>query len=174
MTLELLLPMLLVAQGLMGGVDTLVNHEIIERLPHRPSARREIGLHAVRESIYATLFIGLAWFQWHGAAALAIGGLLAAELLVTASDELVENRTRVLPQNERVLHVFLAVNLGFIIAAAIPMLYEWRAHATGLPRIDPTPTSWILTGLGAAAAFWSLRDLLAWRRLGRARFSSFE
>ena len=174
MTLELLLPMLLVAQGLVVGVDTLVNHEIIERLPHRPSARREIGFHAIRESIYATLFIGLAWFQWHGAAALAIAALLAAEILVTATDEYVENRTRVLPQNERVLHVFLAINLGLIIAVTIPILYEWHARATELWRVDLTPTSWFLTALGAVAAFWSLRDLLAWRRLGRARFSSFE
>ena len=70
--------------------------------------------------------------------------------------------------------MFLAINLGLIIAVTIPILYEWRTRATQLWRVDLTPTSWILTALGALAAFWSLRDLLAWRRLGRARFSSFE
>jgi hypothetical protein len=29
----------------MGGIDTLVNHELIEALPHRRPARTEIGLH---------------------------------------------------------------------------------------------------------------------------------
>lgn len=66
---EIILPALLVLQGIVGGVDTLINHEIIERLPHRVEARNEIGLHWVRETIYACLFGGLAWFEFHGAAA---------------------------------------------------------------------------------------------------------
>jgi hypothetical protein len=173
-TLESLLPMMLLAQGVMGGVDTLLNHEIIERLPYRPKARREIGLHAIREAIYATLFGGLAWFQWHGTAALAIAALLVAEVLVTASDEFIENRTRVLPQNERVLHVFLTLNLGLIIAVTVPILSEWVTRPDGLVRTDHGVVSWVLSVLAAFAAAWSLRDLLAFRRLGHARFSSFE
>jgi len=38
----------------------------------------EVGLHALREGIYAALFLGLGWFQWHGATAAVIAGLLAA------------------------------------------------------------------------------------------------
>ena len=173
MTLESLLPALLVAQGALGGIDTLLNHEIIERLPYRPKARGEIGLHSMRETIYAALFAGLAWFEWHGMAALAIAALLAAEVLVTAADEFIENRTRVLPQNERVLHVLLTLNLGLIIAVAIPVLYEWASSRSGLVRIDYGLASWVLSALAAAAAAWSLRDLIAWRRLGKARYSSF-
>ena len=41
---------------------------------------------------------------------------LRMHLLVTAWDEFVENRSRVLPQNERVLHVFLTLNLGGVRA----------------------------------------------------------
>ena len=174
MTLESLLPMMLAAQGVMGGFDTLVNHEIIERLPYRPKAQREIELHAVREAIYAGLFAGLAWFQWHGLAALAIAALLGAEVLVTAADGFVENRTRVLPQNERVLHVFLTLNLGLVIAVMVPILSDWAARPTGLVRTDHGIVSWILTAFAAASAAWSLRDLLASRRLARARFSSFD
>ena len=173
-SLEALLPAMLAAQGVMGGIDTLLNHELIERLPYRPKARREIGLHSIREAIYATLFAGLAWFQWHGMAALAIVALLAAEVLVTASDELVENRTRVLPQNERVLHVLLTLNLGLVIAVMAPILSEWGSLPDGLERTDHGILSWVLTALALMAGAWSLRDLLAWRRLGYARFSSFE
>lgn len=171
---EALLPMMLVAQGVMGGIDTLLNHEIIERLPYRPKARREIGLHSVREATYATLFAGLAWFEWHGMAAIAIAGLLMTEVLVTAADAFVENRTRVLPQNERVLHVLLTLNLGLIIAVMVPILSDWAARSSGLARTDNGITLWGLTAFAVVSAGWSLRDLLAWRRLGHARFNSFE
>lgn len=166
---ESVLPVLLVAQGLMGGVDTLLNHEMIERLPYRSQARREIGLHSIREAIYATLFGGIAWFVWHGATAAAIAALLLAEVMVTVADEHVENRTRVLPQNERVLHVFLTLNLGLIIAVLVPVLVDWSSHTTTLVRTDHGWLSWVLSALSAAAAAWSLRDLLAWRRLQAAR-----
>ena len=99
-----LLPYLLAAQGLMGAYDTLVHHELVERLPRRMEARREIGLHSIRESLYAVLFIGLGWFAWHGALAPLMVGVLVAEIGVDAVDEWTENRVRVLPQNERVLH----------------------------------------------------------------------
>lgn len=165
MSLAGILPHVLVAQALLGGFDTLVNHELIERLPHRPSARREIGLHGVREATYGALFLGLGWFQWHGALSFAIGALLLLEVAVTATDEFVENRTRVLPQNERVLHVFLTLNYGVIVALLVPLLLEWSAHPTGLEPIHHGWTSWVLAMLGASSLAWSVRDLLAWRRL---------
>jgi uncharacterized protein len=169
MTAEALIPYLLLVQGVLGGADTLLNHELIERLPYRVSARREIGLHSIREAIYATLFCGLAWNEWHGMLALAIAALVLAEVLVTASDEFVENHSRVLPNNERVLHVFLTLNLGLIIALLVPTLLQWSADPTGFEPRDEGWISWALTGLGAAAAAWSLRDLVAWRRLSMAR-----
>jgi hypothetical protein len=167
MALENLVPLLLIAQGVMGGADTLLNHELIERLPHRMKARTEIGLHAIREAIYATLFAGLGWFAWHGAAAAAIAGLLAAEVLVTCCDEYVENQTRVMPQNERVLHIFLTLNLGVIIAVLVPVLLDWSTKPTQWVPLDHGLPSWVLSALAIIAAAWSIRDLLAWRRLRR-------
>lgn len=167
MTGESPLVALLVAQGILGGIDTLLNHELIERLPYRLEARTEIGLHALREAIYGSLFLGLAWLAWHGALALVIAGLVFAEVLVSASDELVENKIRVLPQNERVLHFFLALNLGLIIAALLSTLAGWFSLPTGLARADHGLITWALSLLGIGAAAWSVRDLLAWRRLRR-------
>lgn len=169
MALETLLPLLLIAQGVMGGVDTLLNHELIERLPHRMKARTEIGLHAIREAIYATLFAGLGWYAWHGAAAAAIAALLAAEILVTCCDEYVENQTRVMPQNERVLHIFLTLNLGVIIAVLAPVLLEWSTYPTRWVPVDYGLPSWVLSALAITAIAWSIRDALAWRRLRRER-----
>jgi hypothetical protein len=167
---ESLLPVLLAAQGVMGGFDTLVNHEMIARLPQRPEARREIGLHSIRESIYGALFLGLAWFAWQGAWAFAVAALLAAEIVDTACDEYVENKTRVLPQNERVLHVLLTLNLGLITATLAVVLVQWAQLPTGVVRIDHGFLAWILTALGLASLAWSLRDFLAWRRLPSAPF----
>jgi uncharacterized protein len=161
------LPALLALQGVMGAIDTLVNHELLEALPQRREARREIGLHAMREAVYGALFLGFAWFAWQGAFAAVIGALLAAEVAVTVSDELVENRIRVLPQNERALHVFLTLNFGAIIALFVPLLLDWRAHPNELAPAHHGWMSWALSLLGLASAAWSVRDLLAFRRLGR-------
>ena len=116
----------------------------------------------------SALFVGLAWFAWHGALALVIAALLAAELLVTAVDEFVENRIRVLPQNERVLHVFLTLNLGLLIALLAPVLLDWYRQPLELAGRSHGALSWLLTALGVAAGAWSLRDFVAWRRLRRA------
>ena len=167
--MEGLLPALLVAQGVMGGIDTLLNHELIAKLPRRPEARTEIGLHVVREAIWAGLFAGLGWFAWHGAAAAIIAALLVAEIGITAWDEFVENRIRVLPQNERMLHVVLTLNLGVVIALLVPLLLAWGKEPTGIVATSHGALSWILSLLALAAGAWSMRDLFAWRRLGYAQ-----
>ena len=162
------LPWLLVAQGVVGGFDTLYNHELVERLPHRPEAHAEIGLHAAREAIYAALFAGLAWLAFEGAAAWIVAALVVAEVIVTTRDELVENRIRVLPQNERVAHLLLTLNLGVIIALLVPQLVDWSGRPTALAPIERGVTSWLLSALAAASIAWSMRDAAAWRRLRRA------
>jgi hypothetical protein len=164
MTAEGFIPIALALQGALGAVDTLVNHELIEGLRRRPEARGEVGLHALREAIYASLFGGLAWFAWHGAAAAVVGALLVAEVVVTALDESVENRIRVLPQNERVLHVFLTLNLGVLLALLVPVLSEWSRQPGALVPLQHGALSWLLTAFAVASAIWSVLDFLAWRR----------
>ena len=56
------LPWLLLLQGVLAGVDTLLNHELIARLPQRQQARTEVGIHVFREMIWTILLFGLAWF----------------------------------------------------------------------------------------------------------------
>jgi len=162
---EAVLVGLLVVQGLMGAVDTLVNHELIERLPQRVEARSELGLHSVRELLYAVIFIGLGWFEWHGALALVIAAILLAEIAVDAVDEWTENRVRVLPQNERVLHFFLVLNLGAITVLVMVLTTSWRADPTRLVLRDTGWLSWALLFFGVSSAAWSVRDFIAWRRL---------
>ena len=160
---ESLVPWVLAVQGALGAVDTLLNHEFIARLRQRPEARREVGLHAIREAIYAALFLGLGWFAWHGAAAAAVGVLLAAEVAVTVLDESVENRSRVLPQNERALHVFMTLNYGVLLALAVPVLVEWSRQPSALAPAHHGWLAWLLSAFAAASIVWSLLDFQAWR-----------
>lgn len=168
MDLGVLAAGLLALQGVLGGIDTVLNHELIVKLPRRPEARGEIGLHSIREAIYACLFGGLAWFAWLGAAAGLLAALLIGEVVNTACDEWTENRVRVLPQNERVLHIFLTLNLGAIVTLLVPTIWQWSGEPTGFSPRNYGALSWLLTAFAALGVFWSLRDFLAWRRLGRA------
>jgi hypothetical protein len=165
---EAWLPWLLALQGVLAGFDTVLNHELIARLPQKPSARPELGTHVCRELIWTVLLFGLGWYAWHGGAAWVIAGLLAAEVAVTCWDEFIENRSRVLPQNERILHVFLTLNLGAIIVVLYPLLREWGTRPTALVPRDYGALSWIISLFALSAAAWAVRDTLAWRRLGRA------
>lgn len=164
---ELLLITLLVLQGILGGADTLINHEILERLPTRVEARGEIGLHALREAIYGMLFAAIAWYAWHGAWGFAIAALLLVEILVDAIDEFVENRIRVLPQNERLLHFVLIMNLGLIAGALVFVLLDWAPRPTAVLRVSYGLGSWLLSLLSLAVLCWAVRDAAAWRRLGK-------
>ena len=159
------LPALLVLQGVLGAFDTLYNHELVAKLAQRPEARTELALHSAREAVYALLFLGFAWFAWQGALAAVLALLLVAEVFITVSDELLENRTRVLPQNERALHVLLTLNYGAILALLVPLLLDWSANPTELAPAHHGWMSWALTLFGLSSAGWSLRDLVACRRL---------
>ena len=44
-------------QVVMGAFDTLYHHELTERLAWRASQRHELQLHAIRNFLYALLFV---------------------------------------------------------------------------------------------------------------------
>ena len=143
---------ILAVQAALGGFDNLWHHELHARLPQRASARHELALHAAREAIYAAVFIGLAWFEWHGALALLLVVLLVAELFITAADFLEEDRSRKLPPFERVLHTVLAVTYGVFLGTLAPHLLAWWAAPAGLALAPHGIVSWGFTVCGAGVA----------------------
>src|SRR5262249_52811864 len=110
---------LLVAQALMGAFDTIYHHELKAALPRCETAVLELRIHAVRSVLYAVLFASIAWCVPCGAWISALWVLVGVEVLLTLADFLVEDRTRLLPQSERVLHTLLAINGGaaFVLLA---------------------------------------------------------
>lgn len=148
----------LVAHGLIGGADVLFNHELIARIPARRNSGAEQWLHSARELIFATLFLALAWFAWHGLAVLVIAALLFAELIVSTVDAVLEFDIRLLPVSERIAHVLLFVNFGILVALLGQALLVWWSLPTGLVAAHHGAFSWALSALAALAFGWSIRD----------------
>ena len=103
---------LIAAQIAMGGFDTLFHHEGTERLAWRPSQRRELQLHGVRNLVYAMLFATLAWAEPGGALRRPVhAAARRPSCCITLWDFVEEDRTRKLPASERVTHTLLALEL---------------------------------------------------------------
>ena len=85
---------LLFVQGCLGAFDTLWYHEFKLRLPHSPSARKELTLHSYRGFAYAVIFGSLAWTRWEGLWAWALAALLVLEIIITLQDFIEEDKSR--------------------------------------------------------------------------------
>ncbi len=148
----------LIAHGLIGGADVIVNHELIARIPAQPDSGPEECLHSARELIFALLFFSLAWYQWHGLAALFIAVLLLAELAVSTIDTVLELDTRLLPASERVAHVLLFVNFGIVLTLVGQALLAWGRLPSAIVATGYGWPSWVLSALAVLALGWSVRD----------------
>jgi hypothetical protein len=161
--------MALILHGALGGLDVFINHEWLARLPARRDAVAEQPLHSARELLFCLAFISLGWFEWHGAAAWWIVLLYAGEVGVSAVDVFVEGDIRVLPRSERVLHLFLFMNLGALIVLVGQVLLAWHALPTAIVPVDHGWASRVLTVMGIGALAWAVRDGLSVARLKPAR-----
>ncbi|MFZ6674712.1 hypothetical protein [Undibacterium sp. Xuan67W] len=151
---------ILVAQGVLGALDVLINHERREGLPQRPSAILEQAIHGARELLYAVVFAGLAWFEWHGIWAWLFAGILVIEVVLTAWDFVEEDRTRSLSATERVMHLMLSMGGGAYCALLIPILLRWIALPDALHKTHYGIWTWILSAMSIGVFVWGLRD--AW------------
>ena len=148
----------LMVHGVLGGIDVLLNHEWIARLPARPDAGPEQRMHCARELLFAAIFWSLAWFEWHGQLAWWIVALFAAELAVSMRDAVIEGDTRILPVSERIGHVLLFVNLGIVLTLLGQTLLGWRAGDTALAAADYGWASWVMSAMAAGSLAWAVRD----------------
>lgn len=156
---------LLAVQGAMGAFDTLYYHEWRARLPALPGARPELRLHAVRALIYAVLFALIPRVEWRGAWAYVLGALLAAEIVITLRDFVVEDGVRAplggVFAGERVTHALMAIIYGAMLANLLPAVLGWRrAPAALAPHTQAVPEGlvWLLTLMSLGVALSGLRD----------------
>ena len=148
-----------------GAFDLVFHHEMQERLAWRPTQRRELWLHAARNLIYAAIFLCLGWTKPQGLFAVALIAVLAVEVVVTLWDFVEEDRSRKLPESERVLHALLAVTYGAVLALLVPALVTLSAQPSAIHIVDHGLWSYFLTLAAAGVALFGLRDMAAARRL---------
>jgi hypothetical protein len=167
---------LLAIQGAMGAFDTLYYHEWRAKLPARiPAARTELRLHAARDFIYAIVFATLPWVAWHGLWAGILAALLIAEIFITLSDFIVEDRARrslggIYP-GERVTHALMGIVYGAVLAHLIPVLAQWWQMPTALalrPQAIPNALRFTLALMAIGVGLSGVRDLYASTGLPRS------
>jgi len=156
-------------QGIIGAFDTVFYHEWKARLPARGRrAAPELALHAARDFLYGVLFCTLPWLAWRGAWTIVLLGVIAAEIILTLWDFVVEIGVRKdlgdVYAGERVTHAIMGIMYGILLASLGPTLNTWLGSATGLV-FEPVPISgWVriavsLMGVGVVGS--GLRDLYA-------------
>jgi len=155
----------MLAQIILGGFDNFYHHELTEKLPSKPSARHELACHFIRELTYGVIFFGLAWYQWHGTWAIILGFLIITELIVTLIDFVIEDKTRLLPPFERVLHTIMAINIGIFMAVFAPVLYGWYGQSTAMVSTDYGIWSWFFTFCAVGVFAWGIRNMIAVMKL---------
>lgn len=155
---------LMILQTLMGAFDTLYHHELVVALPQQAGARLELSIHSARALLYALVFAGLAWFEWHGLLIFAVIAIILTEILLTLWDFVIEDRSRLLPASERITHTLLAINGGatfILLAIALP---DWYQQPTGLALVDYGWRSWFLSAAAVGITLSGLRDgFAAWQ-----------
>lgn len=164
--------LVLIVHGALGAFDTFYCHEWKARLPGQPWAGRELALHAARSLLYVPIFVGLAWFEWHGAFGWLLFGAFAVEYLITLGDSIVEDRTRRLTRAERVVHMILGATTGAYVALVIyHASIEWIDAPTALRATQHGVASIILSIYAGSVMISGVRDLLASRKhsVGNAR-----
>lgn len=158
---------LLTVQALLGALDNFWHHEFTERLPAKRSAAGELTLHAMREFIYAYVFIQLAWLEPHGVWALVLAAALAIEVCITVADFILEDRTRRLAATERTLHTLMAINFGMILITFAPAIGQWWSQPIGIVHASHGAYSQVFAFFALGAAAFFIRDALAVLRLRR-------
>jgi len=160
---------LLALQGAIGAFDTLYYHEWRARLPARGRrASPELRLHAARDVLYAVLFASLPWVAWRGRWTIALGLAIAAEIVLTLWDFVVEIAVRRdlgdVYAGERVTHAVMGILYGAMLACLAPTLAAWWVAPTALavsPAPVPAALRLLLTAMAAGVLASGLRDLYA-------------
>jgi hypothetical protein len=160
---------LLAIQGVLGALDTLYYHEWRARLPAGvPGTRPELLLHAARDFLYAVLFGSLPWVAWRGGWAVVLGLIIAAEIVITLADFVVEDRVRqplggVFP-GERCMHTVMAILYGAALAYLVPELWAGWQRPTALviePAAVPESLRTVLSLMAVGVFGSGVRDLYA-------------
>src|SRR4051812_34950713 len=104
---------ILLAMGILGGVDILLFHSIAHGIRSHPDSKNELFAHSLRGPIYGTLFILIPNFELGGSYVWLLFAILVLDVAVSIWDFSVEAASRKiiggLPTGEYILHIFMAM-----------------------------------------------------------------
>jgi hypothetical protein len=160
--------MIMIAQGVLGAFDTIYYHEYVYRLPvHGPKVGGELRLHAFRDFVYGLLFLTLPFVKWQGLLVMVLGLLIFLEICITIWDFNIEVIVRAdiggVANEERGLHLIMAVVYGFFLAHFVPSMWSWYSLPTGFGYQEELP-SWTMVTcalFGIGVVLSGVRDLCA-------------
>lgn len=158
---------LLLLNAALGTIDTLWFHEYKAQLPSQLThTRTELILHTARDFLYTTVYGVFAWWTPSGLWVAIFGLILSAEIVITLTDFVVEDRDRPaiggIAPGERVLHTLMAIVYGATLANLLPVLADTAFEATALTRHGARPIlSWAATAMAVGIALTGVRDFLA-------------
>ncbi|MCB0333011.1 MAG: hypothetical protein KDD55_05895 [Bdellovibrionales bacterium] len=171
---------IMIAQGVLGAFDTIYYHEYVYLLPvYGPKVGGELRLHALRDFVYGLLFLTLPFVKWQGALAIILGLLILLEICITIWDFNIEVIERAdiggVANEERGLHLIMAVVYGFFLAHLIPNMWSWYSLPTGFGKQEALPI-WmtivcVLFGTGVVLS--GVRDLGASKGIARLQVDIF-
>jgi uncharacterized protein len=154
---------ILMVQASLGAFDTLYYHEYKLKLATGEHTAHELRLHATRDFLYAIIIGSLAWLTWNGPFALVLAAILLAEVGITLSDFVEEDKVRKLPAGERVMHSIMGIVYGAFLALLIPEMMKWYSLPLGFGTAYHGFPGWVLSLIAAGVAASGVRDLLASR-----------
>jgi len=166
---------ILLIAGHLGVLDVIYFHNYKCDLSARPECQREVFWHTVRHAVYATQFIVIANFRFHGLALAILGIVYAADIIVAWSDVLEETASRRqqggLPRGEYFMHIVLSLLIGAYLVTVARTVWPDRLLATSIV-LDPPSVPFVLraymTMMGITAIGTFLYDLRGWLSFRRA------
>jgi hypothetical protein len=154
---------LLLVIGHLGVFDVLYFHTYRCQLDRRPECQREVLWHTLRHAIYATQFIVIANFRFHGAALFLLAFVYGADVFIAWADVLEETDSRRaqggLPRGEYFMHIVLSLLVGCYFMLVLQTVWSDRNLPIAIV-FDPPPVPALLRvymtlmGIGAIGAFF--------------------
>ena len=160
---------LLLFIGHLGVFDVLYFHIYRCQLERRPECQREVFWHTIRHAVYASQFIIIANFRFHGMALLLLALVYLADVFIAWADVLEETASRQLqgglPRGEYFMHIVLSLLVGCYLLLVWQTVWADRLLPTAIV-IEPPPVPVLLRaymtmmGIGAFGMFFF--DLYRW------------
>lgn len=165
---------LLLIVGHLGVFDVLYFHLYRCKLDRRPECHREVFWHTMRHAIYASQFIIIANFRFHGAALFILALIYAADVFVAWADVWEETTSRRaqggLPRGEYFMHIVLSLLVGCYLMVVWQTVWADRLLPTTIvvdpPRVPVMLRAYMtVMGISAFGAFFF--DLYRWLTFNR-------